>query len=39
MQISHQNLADVFFPDGVHFFVQTFSTTLLNKKAKQANAI
>ena len=35
MQISHQNLANIFFSDYALFFVQTFSTTLLNKYEKQ----
>ena len=39
MQISHQNLANIFFSDRVLFFVQTFSITLFNKKEKQTNAI
>ena len=39
MQISHQNLANIFFSDHALFFVQTFSATLLNKNEKQTNAI
>ena len=39
MQISHHNLANIFFSDHTLFFVQTFSTTFLHKKEKQAIAI
>ena len=38
MQISHQNLTNIFFSDHA-FFYQTFFTTLLNKKEKQTNAM
>ena len=38
MQISHRNLANIFFSDHTLFFVQAFSTMLLNKKEKQTNA-